>query len=290
MKLVQTLVSQLDASVNFIFKGDFPGYLEARYVRRAPNYVVCYLSSQSGCRQGCNFCHLTKTGQTSLIDVDISGYETQIDTVLNHYSSLGNPAKTIHFGLMSRGSALANQYFVKNNQEILRMMAEKALQCNLFPRYTVSTILPKIIKGKNLADLFPVIHPDFYYSIYSMDPVFRKKWLPNALPAEEGLDLLKDWQNKTKKIPKLHWAFIQNENDSQQNVEEIANAVSGRNLRVDINIIRYNPPDAASQEATIAAIDTNVALLKKMLPSSMIKVVARVGEDVFASCGTFIPK
>lgn len=77
----EILHSQEDASVNFIWRGEYPGMLEARYVRRSPEYFVCYLSSQSGCKQACRFCHLTATKQTSLIDVPIAD-------ILNQASNL----------------------------------------------------------------------------------------------------------------------------------------------------------------------------------------------------------
>ena len=57
-----------DASVNWDRPADV-GRLEARYVRRCPDYFVVYLSSQTGCSQGCRMCHLTATGQTRLRDV-----------------------------------------------------------------------------------------------------------------------------------------------------------------------------------------------------------------------------
>src|SRR5437588_13051932 len=54
--------SGLDASVNWDRPADV-GRIEARYVRRCPDYFVVYLSSQTGCAQRCRMCHLTATGQ-----------------------------------------------------------------------------------------------------------------------------------------------------------------------------------------------------------------------------------
>ena len=40
MTNLQILKSAEDASVNFIFKGEYPGYQEARYVRRQESYMI----------------------------------------------------------------------------------------------------------------------------------------------------------------------------------------------------------------------------------------------------------
>ncbi len=52
MELKQILKSEIDSSVNFIFEGEFPGYYEARFVSRKPQeYIIAYLSPQSGCER-----------------------------------------------------------------------------------------------------------------------------------------------------------------------------------------------------------------------------------------------
>src|SRR5438552_17740648 len=100
--------SALDASVNWDRPADV-GRLEARYVRRCADYVVVYLSSQTGCDQGCRMCHLTGTGQTRLRDVTPEEILEQADTVLDYYRREAPPARSVHFNFMARGEPLANQ-------------------------------------------------------------------------------------------------------------------------------------------------------------------------------------
>src|SRR3989440_12933321 len=85
-----------DASVNWDRPADV-GRIEARYVRRCPDYAVVYLSSQTGCNQGCRMCHLTATGQTRLRNVTYEEFLEQADTVLDHYRRNGPPARSVHF-------------------------------------------------------------------------------------------------------------------------------------------------------------------------------------------------
>src|ERR1700751_2787673 len=68
-----------DASVNWDRPADV-GRIEARYVRRCPDYFVVYLSAQTGCAQGCRMCHLPATGQTRLRDATFEEMIEQAQT------------------------------------------------------------------------------------------------------------------------------------------------------------------------------------------------------------------
>jgi 23S rRNA (adenine2503-C2)-methyltransferase len=289
---IEVLKSGEDQSVNFILKGDFPGNFEARYVRRSDDYFVAYLSSQSGCRQACRMCHLTATKQTNLVNADMDMYIAQAKAVLEYYQQQNRPAKTIHFGFMARGEPLANPHLLGNDTStsVLRLLGQRARHLGLFPRFTISTILPKIVYGEELVDLFPEIHPDIYYSIYSMNPEFRKKWLPQAMPAEDGLGMLARWQQQTQKIPRIHWCFIEGENDKEEDVAAICKAVNDVGLRVNVNIVRYNPfSEQLGREPSEDVIYRNASVITGMLPAlTKVKIVTRVGFDVKASCGMFV--
>lgn len=288
---VQILKSAEDASVNFVFSGDHPGYFEARYVRRdnSPKYFACYLSSQSGCKQACRMCHLTNTKQTQTENATAEIFLEQAETVLKYYDENCTPAEIVHYNFMARGEAFANPLFIRDSTNVLYSLGEMAIKRNLIPRTLISTILPKNLKGQSLSKIFPVIHPEIYYSIYSMKDEFRRKWLPNALPVDEAIQMLVEYQENTKMIPKLHWAFIEGENDSMEDVELICNKIESTKLRVDFAIVRYNPySDVYGKESSENIIDNHMRVIKSYMPFSRVKKIKRVGPDVKASCGMFV--
>ena len=289
---MQQLHSKIDDSINFVFKDDADGYFEARYVRRTDDYFVCYLSSQKGCRQACRRCHLTITKQFTDTDATLDDYNKQTRAVFEHYDSLNHPAKVVHFGFMARGEPLANQHLLSaHNGRILSSLCAEAVKRGLFPRYCISTIMPKSLRGKSLLKLFPEHLPDFYYSIYSVDPAFRKKWLPNAMPPEEALEMLSEWQRESKKIVKMHWAFIKGENDRRDDVMRLCQTIKRSGLKTDFNIVRYNPySDKYGEETKEDRIRLLIGIIKGYFSGSKIKVVDRVGFDVKASCGMFVEK
>jgi len=280
--------SEQDASVNWDRPANV-GRVEARYVRRCADYFVVYLSSQTGCDQGCRMCHLTATGQTRLRDVTIPEFLDQADTVLGHYRSEA-PARYVHFNFMARGEPLANRTLLADADGLLGELSRRAVALGLRPRYLVSTIYPKELAGRYLEDVFVTHHPDLYYSIYSVSDRFRRRWLPKALPAGAALDRLAAWQRSTHKIVALHHAYIAGENDAEGDVHAICDAVEERRLTVDVNLVRYNPHDPARHgvEPPLEVIERNAAIYRSRLPNARVTIIARVGFDVAASCGMFL--
>lgn len=292
MELKETLVCQDDPSVNFIFKGDFPGYYEARYVRRRPEYFTCYLSSQTNCRQACKMCWLTASGQVDTHDAGLQSYLTQARTVLDHYEKNCPRAQWVNFSFQARGSALANAKFRSQANEVLTRLGDEAMWRDLLPKFCISTIIPQVIVDNELTNIFPVIHPTIYYSLYSLDKEFRKKWLPKALPVDVAMGKLKRYQDHSGKVIRLHWAFIEGENDSYATVKDIVDCVQDNGLRVDVNIVRYNPYSPVhgkepSEDVIMARANDLLTLLPK---PTRVKVVTRQGSTVYASCGQFVPK
>jgi adenine C2-methylase RlmN of 23S rRNA A2503 and tRNA A37 len=280
--------SRQDASVNWDRPAE-PGRLEARYVRRCPDYFVVYLSSQTGCAQACRMCHLTATGQTRLRDATVDEMLEQARTVLEHYRREGPPARTVHFNFMARGEPLASRVLLAAPDFLLGELSRSAVALGLRPRHLISTIYPRAAGDRRLEDIFVTQHPDFHYSIYSMSDRFRRHWLPKALPAGAALDRFASWQRSTDKIVTLHHAYIAGENDAEGDVHAICDALEERRLTVNVNIVRYNPHDPSRHgvEPSEEVIQRNAAIYRSRLPNARVGVIARVGFDVAASCGLF---
>lgn len=283
--------SELDLSVNFEHRfTDHPGRLEARFVRRMDDYFIVYLSSQTGCKQACRMCHLTATGQTKLRDVTIEEYFDQAERVLQYYD--GQPhARMVHFNFMARGEPLANKIFLEHADEILEGLAEMASKRGLEYKFLISTIYPKEMNSHMLNTIFkdPALYPEIYYSIYSTDPAFRRKWLPKAAKPAEAIFDLSCWQTVTGKTPKIHYAFIKDENDSVEDIEGIIDLMDQFKLKVNWNIVRYNPPEGhSSEEPPETTVNHLADVIRHKLPEARVKVIPRVGTDVKASCGTFL--
>ena len=287
----KTLPSTEDLSVNFL-QPTLNGKHETRFVRRQDDYFIVYLSSHDGCKMGCRFCHLTQMRLNSFVPVTMSEYIDQAKKVLSHYDGVvgggGQPeASCVHFNFMARGEALANPVVLHEFSELKAKLEDLSDIRNLESKFKVSTIMPKMsqdfdlikISGNNVA---------LYYSLYSLNAEFRRKWLPNAMDAYEALDRLARWQDRTNGRIVLHWALIENENDSIEEAQAIANAINARGIKTKFNLVRYNTPGPQQGcESNDGVRDNYFKTLSRAL-SHPSKIVPRVGFDVAASCGMFI--
>lgn len=279
-----------DASVNFVAPFD-SSLIEARYVRRVPEYFICYLSSHNGCDKACRFCHLTQTGQTAMVPAHYADYVSQARQVLQHYDSLGAPAETVNYNFMARGEPFENPLILTNWRRLRGALEMMSNTRGLEARYNLSTIMPATLGARPLRDILgPEPHgTSVYYSLYSMRPEFRKRWLPKAMDPYAALSRLAEWQRDTGGEVVLHGAFIAGQNDDRETVAEILDVVDSLQLRTRFNLVRYNPySPAQGVESPEAVIQARFQQIADALGDPRSRIVPRVGFDVKASCGMFV--
>ena len=282
---MKVLKSSIDASVNMI-RGAEVGFWETRYVNRG-NYQVVYLSSQSGCNHGCQFCHLTTTKQTNYRDATKIELLIQAGLGLDqckHTGQVQGMSDVVHYNFMARGEPLANPHI---NDSTLIALAELAAERGFRPRFIFSTIIPKRFALREFSHLFNVVFPDIYYSLYSVDAEFRKQWLPSALEPGLALAKLKNWQDYSRKIPKIHFAPIPGACDSVESIDAVCKAIHDSGVRVDFNLVMYNPPEGMETSQPIRPMEDIAGQIASLMPWSKVDIIRRVGEDVYASCGMF---
>lgn len=286
------LKSNEDASVNFIKDASDGGIWESRFVQRVPEYFIIYLSSHSGCNKACRFCHLTATKQKMMLPATINDYLEQADQGLNYYSGQDKEQteSIVNFNFMARGEPLANLVIKNNSSLLFSHLGDKAEKFNLRSQFMVSSIIPADF-SKKLEDVLKDERSTLYYSLYSVDDKFRKRWLPKAMDCYRALDMIANYQVKTNRPIVLHWAFIEGENDNIEMLHKTMEAVTSRGITARFNQVRYNPfSERFGNEPQDIKLEKLFKVVQQHLPESENKVVSRVGHDVKASCGMFVTK
>ena len=287
-KPIQILKSALDNSVNYVFESK----QEARFVQRSQDEVIVYLSTHNGCNKSCRFCHLTQSGQTSFEESSIDDLCMQAMTAIHTYKRTEeNNAKTLHFNFMARGEPLASSVIQKQWHALSNHLVGIGKSYGFDTiKLKISTIIPEEVT--DLISIFPVgcIQPEIYYSFYSIDSEFRKRWMPKSSPWQKSLFLLSAWQSETGGRVVVHNAFIKGENDviSSESLKHYYLHQFG--IKYDYNIVRYNPFSTESSmevdaDSLIHLYDTAKNLMQGQ---GNLQIIDRVGYDTSCSCGMFV--
>ena len=292
MKLIQAKPSLEDASVNFVFSN---GY-EARYVRREPEKLLVYLSAQAGCEKACRFCHLTQTGQTDSTNAKVFELTDQAQHVLDYYQDVclytNIPhAQKVHFNFMARGEPLANTLMRVMPDTVIQHIHRLVKSLGVQAQTNISTIMPFEVYDSEFVSSYGRIKErvEFFYSLYSVNPAFRKRWLPKAMKPEDALERFRKWQDRTGQMLTFHWAFIKDQNDSVEDIEKFLELIHPYGFKAKFNCVRYNPYSSdQGEESSEEVIQRNFKMIADVLGNGS-RIVPRVGFDVQASCGMFVP-
>lgn len=292
MQFIKILRSDEDLSVNFVADNN----VEARYVRRTEDYFIVYLSSHNGCNKACRFCHLTQTKQTDFEHVTIAEYLQQAKEVLEYYANVAKlsqgEARKVNFNFMARGEPLANKHLRENAKELITGLDVLAKSYGLKEvNYNISSIFPDEMAEKSISEIFAGLEDyivTVYYSLYSLDESFRKRWIPKSVSPDEAFRQLQEWQNKGG-LTALHWAYIKDTNDQLCQTQKIIDKVHEYGLSPKFNLVRYNPySEGQGFESDEEVLNKNFKMLQEALKHPNSRMVPRVGFDVKASCGMFV--
>lgn len=293
--MTQVLYSREDNSVNFVTPCQDGGAFEARFVRRdsgsryRDDYIICYLSSHSGCNQACRFCHLTQTGQTMMTPATIDDFKAQAIQVLEHYKDVGRETDRVNFNFMARGEPLLNPTIVNDWKTLAAELTALAWSYGLPSKFNISTIYPAECTTW-LGEIFKDSEVHIYYSAYTAEHDFRRKWLPKAWSVRYAMEQFKlFFAQNDKSTLTLHGAMIAGENDSQKDLDGLIYNIRWEELEAKFNLVRYNPySPAQGRESDPTTLQRNFSYMQRALSHPDSRIVPRVGFDVKASCGMFV--
>jgi len=287
---VKVLKSNIDRSVNFILPTRH--VFEARYVQRDETSKIFYVSSQSGCSQGCRFCHLTATKQTAGVHATVEDYVRQVDTLVEHSWDISTAALDTYVNFMARGEVLVNPNFTRGPWKVLQAI-KKAIPGTGKVKFKLSTILPVSLPG-DLDQLcwghtedFQV---DLYVSYYSHREKFRRKWMPRAAHPSNIRRQSLIWTSMGLGRVYFHRALIAGENDGLDDARRWCEAVLEESVTPSVNLIAYNPPPGDNHlSASPERIERIAEITREYFPTQ-VQIVPKVGYDVKASCGMFVER
>ena len=276
--VVQTLQKSSDGTIKCSFRL-FDGKLIEGVLIPTKRVTAC-VSSQVGCSLDCKFC---ATGflkrERNLEAAEIFDQVWLLNELaLEHYGR-----KLDNIVYMGMGEPLLNYSNVMRSIELLTHPDNT----NISPqRITVSTAgIVKMIKA--MADTEPRFN--LALSLHAATDAKRSAIMP--INETNNLDMLAEamgyWYEKTHTRPTLEYVVIENVNDHEEEMEELASFAA--KFPCKINLIEYNPISQASYYPT--SKDNLEAFASGLEKRHLIVNVRRSrGKDIDAACGQLVNK
>lgn len=270
VEIFKSFDSKLDETKKMLFKLKDNNLIEGVLMEYKHGYSQC-ISSQVGCRMGCDFCASTKSGLVR--NLTAGEMLSQVYEIENKYK-----IKVSNFILMGSGEPLDN--FSEVIRFIKLLHHEKGHNTS-YRNITISTcgVADKIYE---LADLnLPI---NLAISLHQTNDKDRSALMPinRRFKLADLKKSLEYYINKTNNRITFEYTLIKNQNDRKKNIDELYNFA--KNLKCHINLIPLNPIEEFDEKRPSKEEINN---FKNDLERKGFNVTIRreLGRDISASCG-----
>lgn len=270
VQMVTVLKSEIDGTCKFLFKLHDGNVIESVLMRYEHGNSVC-ISSQVGCRMGCNFCASTIGGR--IRDLDAGEMLDQIYFIMNYDNS-----RVSNVVVMGTGEPFDNFDNFVRFYELLT--CEKGVSLS-GRNVTVSTcgITERI---RELADKEYTL--TLAISLHSPTDELRRSFMPiaNKYTIKDILEATDYYFMKTGRRVTFEYSLISGVNDTPECAQKLADLLRGREAHV--NLIPVNPIKERNYKRSNR---DDVQAFKNILEKKRINATIRrgMGKDIDAACG-----
>jgi len=278
MKLIDVLSSRVEDVKKLVFQEDTTVH-EVSYLRKGDGKDIVVIPTQTNCRMGCTFCHLTGNNRpTQNLSSD------QMIALIKASIRYQLPAnKTLLISFMGAGEPLLN---VEQVIETAKCMGDtNAMGWYDNVRFALATIIPSRKCFEQFKQLVGLHGLPFklHLSLHSLDAPARKSLMPSASPILDSWNMLKEYASDTGQPTEVHYTLIDGINDKEEDLARFE-ALSGRD--VPIKLLRF----AEKKQEPLMHGSSRTAQFTLGLEQLgyRVEVYSPPGRDIGSSCGQFI--
>ena len=265
----RVLKSKLDGTIKYLYRLQDGNHVETVLMEYSYGTSIC-VSTQVGCKMGCNFCAST-----------IAGFRRNLEPseiLLQIYKSERNSGRKISsVVLMGIGEPLDNFDNVLKFLDLISSPDGNGLSLR---HVTVSTcgIVPKIYELSKLK-----LGLTLAISLHASDNPSRSKTMPinNRYHIEDLISACKDYVSKTGRRITFEYAIIDGVNSSFDDAKRLSNLIKGINCHV--NLIPVNKVAERNYSTQMKTVQSFKDALEKFGVNATIR--RTLGSDINASCG-----
>lgn len=270
IKILQKFESDIDDTKKYLFLLEDNNIIESVLMIYPHGKSVC-ISTQVGCRMGCEFCASTKDGRVR--DLTTAEMLNQIYLI---EKDIGQDIDNIV--LMGSGEPLDNY---ENTLKFLKIIHDPKGHNTSYRNITLSTcgIVPRIydLADENLPITLSIsLHSPFDSERVKMMPIAKRYTI------KELIEATKYYEEQTNRRITFEYTLVEDVNNRAKDVEELSKVLRG--LKSHINLIPLNPIKEYNKDRPERS---SVEGFKRELDKKHIKTTIRgeKGTDISASCG-----
>ncbi|QEN06067.1 23S rRNA (adenine(2503)-C(2))-methyltransferase RlmN [Thiospirochaeta perfilievii] len=271
LKPSKVMVSK-DGTKKYLFTIDSWKSIEVAYIPEKRRNTLC-ISSQVGCRMGCQFCMTDKQS----LQRSLTSYE-----IINQILSLPEGDSITNIVFMGMGEPLDNYEEVTKVLDILT----KPWGLNISPhKITLSTVglIPKLKQflQERECNLALSVHNPISDERSSFMPIER------AYKVKDVIDVIRDFDMPKNRTFSVEYILFKDLNDSLKHVKALVKLLHG--LRVKVNLISYH--EIPGEDYKGLSYDNMVWFKDELKKRGVITTIRKSrGQDIDAACGLLSTK
>ena len=267
---VDSLTSKDGETTKFLFRLSDNRVIESVLMKYHHGNSVC-ISSQVGCRMGCNFCASTLGGlERNLTASEMLSQIYEIQKISGERVS--------NVVVMGTGEPMDN---FDNLVKFIRMLSDEH-GLNISQRNITVSTCGLLDKVRKLAD--EKFQITLAISLHAPNDVLRKTLMPvaNRYSVKEIMEVCHKYYEKTGRRITFEYSLVEGVNDSEEQAKELCRLIKGLNCHV--NLIPVNPIKERNYRHSSMQF---IQKFKNILEKNRINVTIRreMGADIDAACG-----
>jgi len=265
--------STVDDVIKYTLQDERFGKNEVSSIHKVDKDILC-LPTQTNCKMGCKFCHLTGTTRPSR-----NLASTWLSSAVNFWvekEHLEDHSRDLLISFMGVGEPLINIAGVIGSIEALQTKYEGRI------RFGISTMLPNPCALEHLTEWL-AYKKEFRVKLHlSVHGIFNRGAIINSpLTAAESIHLVQDFQARTGRPIEFHYTLVDGINDSINELTAFSSLVRTSSKDVTIKFLTLSETNGCK------ATQLSHEEIRALFCENIVEFYDPPGRDVGASCGMF---
>lgn len=268
IKLLEKIDSTIDDVTKYIVSDEIFGKNEVSIIRKNTKTIFC-LPTQTNCKMGCTFCHLTGTTRPAKnLTAD------WIVSVVDKLAQIEYKAdKPLLISFMGVGEPLLNLTELTASMELLQGTYDRI-------RFGISTMMPNTNAIKELTT-WAKIRSNYNIKLHlSVHGIFnRHEIIKSGVDISKAITLVQYFHILTGNPIEYHYTLVDSVNDSTEELK-----VFESNIKADGSTVKFL---TLSETNGYTSTKLSQEYIRTLFPSNIVEFYNPPGRDVGSSCGMF---